>query len=169
MINRTRATRSLVLAGAFALPLGAASAIRVVDASFLPATAFAEEWEDLELEPATAPKPTERQLAAAIFARDAAGRPVVRVPLYYPMVASVSGTVAPADGASAPERAPPSILVNSVMQARGVSYATVNGKLRKVGDDIGDGWIIRAIDVPSRAVTLSGPGGRTLVRSVGQR
>lgn len=162
-MNRAARERVL-LAGAFAAPLALALALRALGSGPGPATAFADE--DLFDMPEPAPLATVRtftpeERAAAAFAASKRAEPVGEAPLVYPKAAPVEATSA----AAAAVDPAPAISVNSIMAGRGGAMATVNGKLRRVGDEVAPGWKIAAIDAGAGTVTVRHADGREIVAS----
>jgi hypothetical protein len=63
-----------------------------------------------------------------------------------------------------PVKTPPPEFTLTSVAGRGVrAFAMIDGKLRKVGDDLGEGWIVREIDTPGRSVRVAGPDEHVLV------
>jgi len=162
-MNRAARER-LLLVGAFAAPIALTLALRALGSGPGPATAFADE--ELFDMPEPAPVATIRtftpdELAAAAFAESKRAEPVGEAPLVYPKAAPTEATSAPA----APVDPGPAISVNSIMAGRGGAMATVNGKLRRVGDEVAPGWKITAIDAGAGTVTVRHADGREIVGS----
>lgn len=162
-MNRAARER-LLLVGAFAAPLALALALRALGSGPGPAAAFADE--ELFDMPDPAPAATVRtftpeELAAAAFAESKRAEPVGEAPLVYPKAAPVEA----ASASAAPVDPGPAISVNSIMAGRGGAMATVNGKLRRVGDEVAPGWKITAIDAGAGTVTVRHADGREIVAS----
>jgi len=64
-----------------------------------------------------------------------------------------------------PKREDPIFKLTSVMSAEGNGLCVINHLVRRVGDDLGEGWSVRSIDVAARSVTLTGPDDREMVLS----
>ena len=129
-----------------------------------PASALAEEdgYDVPDVAPAAAVRTfTPEEIAARTFAESKRGQPVGEAPLVYPKPAP---TEAPSVAAAAADPAP-AISVNSIMAGRGGAIATVNGKLRRVGDEVAPGWKITAIDAGAGTVTVRHADGREIVAS----
>ncbi len=62
-----------------------------------------------------------------------------------------------------PKREDPVFKLTSVMSAQGNGLCVINQQVRRVGDDLGQGWSVRSIDVAGRSVTVAGPDDRELV------
>lgn len=86
-------------------------------------------------------------------------------PFYYPQAHApvvAAPTPAPTPVASAPVAAPqqpppaPSFSISSIFRtADGAALAIVHGKIRRVGDDLGNGWTLTAVDPDARTITVS--------------
>lgn len=159
-MNR-RARERAIVALAFAAPLAIALGLQALESAPGPGAAFASPIEDIAIEfPArAAAQITDQQRAAQAFAAIRRADPVGEAPLLYPLPAP-----AEAAQASAPAATPdPAITVNSIMAGRGGAMATVNRKLRRVGDEVAPGWKVSAIDPEAGTVTIAGPEGREIV------
>lgn len=164
-MNRAARER-LLLVAAFAAPLALALALRALGSGVRPGPAMAFADEDMYDMPEPAPVATVRtftpeELAAAAFAASKRTEPVGEAPLVYPKAAPVEA----ASAAAAPVDPGPAISVNSIMAGRGGAMATVNGKLRRVGDEVAPGWKITAIDAGAGTVTVLHADGREIVAS----
>jgi hypothetical protein len=56
----------------------------------------------------------------------------------------------------------PEFSLTSIAGGTRETIAMIDSKVRRVGDDLGDGWIVSAIKHASGEVTLDGPEGATL-------
>lgn len=54
---------------------------------------------------------------------------------------------------------PPELQISSIMAARGGSVAVINGKLRRVGDSVGNGYKISSINAATGEVEITGADG----------
>ncbi len=159
-MNRRARDRAIV-ALAFAAPLAIALGLQALESAPGPSAASASPVEDIAIEfPARAAgQVSDRQRAAQAFAAIRRADPVGEAPLLYPLPAP-----AEVAQAAAPSAAPdPVIAVNSIMAGRGGAMATVNRKLRRVGDEAAPGWKVIAIDPDAGTVTVAGPEGREIV------
>ncbi len=119
---------------------------------------------DAAASPETGPRPTRQQRAAATYAVGLQGRPIGISP--FKPVAEAPRPTEPVQPAApepqpspAPTLAPPDVSVKMIVRQRdGVARALISGKLRTVGDDMGDGWTIWAIDAAARTVTFAHDG-----------
>lgn len=158
----SRSAERAMIVGAFAAPLALAMALRLLGGPPGPSSAFAQdEWGD---EPApSAPalfKPNDKELKAAAYAASKRDEPIGPAPLLYPKAAAAERAPAPA---AAPADPTPTLTVNSIMAGRGGAMATVNGKLRRVGDEVAPGWKVSAIDPVEGTVTVAHADGREVV------
>ncbi|MEC9372557.1 MAG: hypothetical protein VYC34_01885 [Planctomycetota bacterium] len=70
---------------------------------------------------------------------------------------------APKEIVEAPDEPPPSFSLTSIMAGQGESMAFVNGRARRVGDEVAPGWRLHMIDAAAGRVTLmESETGRTL-------
>ncbi len=51
----------------------------------------------------------------------------------------------------------PEFSLSSIAGGTRQSFAIIDGKVRRVGDDLGDGWIVSGIDAANGEVTVLGP------------
>lgn len=65
-----------------------------------------------------------------------------------------------------PARVRPAFSLSSISRGARQNIAVVDGKLRRPGDDLGEGWSIASIDAASGEVRLSGPDGETMTLSI---
>lgn len=154
----------LLVVGAFAAPLALALALRALASAPGPGLAFADEplYDTPQPTPVGAVRTlSPAELAARAFALSKRGEPIGDAPMVYPKAAPTEAAGAPA----APIDPGPALSVNSIMAGRGGAMATVNGKLRRVGDEVAPGWKITAIDAGSGSVTVRHTDGREIVAS----
>mgnify|MGYP001043410942 CR=1 FL=1 len=59
------------------------------------------------------------------------------------------------------ELEPPSVRVSSIMRSGGGAVALIDDRVRRVGDELGDGWRLTVIDPAARVVTLTHESGGT--------
>ncbi len=109
------------------------------------------------------PKLTEAQVAVVTFARSAMQQPFGASPLHgaAPIVETTEESTAPTN--VVPVEVPaPSFHVKSVLVSSKGALATVNGRLRRVGDEIEPQWTLAKIDVDAGILVISGPRDRTI-------
>jgi hypothetical protein len=69
-----------------------------------------------------------------------------------------------------PEKAPPPEFTLTSVAGRGDrGFAMIDGTLRRVGDDLGEGWTVREIDIAARTVKVAGPDALVLVLTLSDR
>ena len=144
-------------------PLVIAAAIRVVEPAPLPGPSSASAEQDAEARAASAGrkiKITPEQTAAAehIASLDA-GAPVRNL-FFYPRAGEQRIDVAP-DPVANPYDVAPTFEITSIMKTRSGPVALINGRLRRVGDEVAPGWTVQSINDLTRSVTLTGPDQRT--------
>ncbi len=163
----TRRGRSrLIVAAAGAAPLALTLALAWLDAPPGPATVYADPLDEPAIAAPAAPVRTDRERVAAAYAAAQRDKPVGAAPFLYPQM-SRSEPIAAAPP-SQPVDPPPAVSVNTIMSGRGGAMATVNGKLRRLNDEVAPGWIIVAIDAAAGTVTVRHADGREIVAQRGR-
>jgi len=149
---------------AFLAPVGVMLAARLL--AVQPPALLAQSNESSEpivVQPIEGPSPTPKQLAARQRGIEIAWALMDTTPMYYqPRVSSVEEV--PVENAPAPTQVapakprtitPPQISMSSIIRAAdGQAIAFLNGKMHRVGDSVGNGWKITAIDPKGRRVTI---------------
>lgn len=90
--------------------------------------------------------------------------PAVRSPMNHPPAPDEPPPAAPVEQRApvAATEPPPVVAVSSIFRTAGGAMASINGKIRRVGDPIANGWKVKDVNVQTRTVTLEGPAGATL-------
>lgn len=151
--------------GAGAAPLLAVLLARVMAPALGPSSSFADETDAegaplIELEPLPA-----KSLAAAAFAREALAAPSGVSPFERgpstdraaPTTAAVEAEPAAPSDDPAPPLSVSAVLADS---RTGAAIAVINGKVRRVGDELAPGWSVETIDAATGVVTAVGPRGQ---------
>lgn len=157
----------LSVVACLALPLGTVVAVRTLAAGAGPARASAAAPAQPVGKPADATPPAVHEpneppeLLAAVRTLLAApaGPTVVAAPLN-----RVETKAVPAPRPAA--RPAPSFTLSSISRGAKQNIAVVDGKLRRAGDDLGEGWSIAGIDPTAGEVRLAGPDGETMTLSI---
>ncbi len=120
-----------------------------------PAPTFARQIVDDQ--PAVAPvrlvQPTDASLRCAVWETRQRALPCGPSPFFYPDGEEVIEPDQPVEDAPQP-RGKPAVTLGGVMGSGSRAVALINGTLHSVGDDVGGGWAIEAIDVNTQSVTL---------------
>lgn len=118
------------------------------------------------------PRVTESQRRAASRAEALRVEPFHESPMYEPPAPAAPEPAEPdveeeeqdAEPEAAPPSptasAPPAITISSVLRGAAGVAAVIDGRIRRVGDGLGAGWTITAIDATARSVTLRHADGR---------
>lgn len=106
------------------------------------------------------PPPTPQQIAAKRRSAEIASALMDTSPLYYakhPEPVVEEPQVAPPTPAPKPTTVPtPALSLTSIIRSADEQVmALVNGKIHRVGDSVGGGWTITAIDPKARCLTIS--------------
>jgi hypothetical protein len=106
----------------------------------------------------------ESQLRAEEYLAGWVMPPGVRSPMNHPPapVEPVPEAVMPPPALVASKEPAPAFAVNTIFATPAGGMATINGKVRRVGDALANGWKVESVDVKGRVVHLSGPGGATM-------
>lgn len=161
----------LAAAVCLALPLGAVVAVRTLATGAGPARASAA----APLQPA-GPATGQTPGAAPPAVHEpsdppellAAVRSLLEAPVGPTVVAAPQNRIEPKTVA-APRpvaRPTPTFSLSSISRGAKQNIAVVDGKLRRPGDDLGEGWSVAAIDAASGEVRLAGPDGETMTLSI---
>lgn len=110
---------------------------------------------------------TAAQRASLAHAAEVRAAGMGRSPLYYPP-ARETGRGAREEERSAVELAAPDLMVTSVVRGERAVFAIVNGRARRVGDEVEPGWTLVEIDPQRARVTVRCEDGRELVGVVGR-
>lgn len=161
-MNPTRSRRA-TLSLCVVLPACAVLAARALFPTLAPSTAMAVEHNKQEPEVDSGPKPiasTQNPAVAAEAAR------LLTQPIGPSPLADKTPKTKPVVIEAEPEpvKAPPPEFTLTSVAGRGTrAFAMIDGKLRKVGDDLGEGWTVREIDTAGRTVRVAGPDEHVLV------
>lgn len=135
---------------------------------------LAREPAPLLLQPAPAPdpallaqmgrawKPSESQIAAEARAMQIGSAAIIASPLFYPADETPATPLAVDDKPPAPvivnirpEAPMPQFTVSSIFRtANGQVLAVINGKMRRIGEDLGGGWLLVDVDPTTREIKV---------------
>lgn len=170
MMSRGRMLRSAGI-GAAATPVAIALIVRWSVGGVPPAAHATSE--EFDRGPAAAPLPrlTEPQRNLVVYAQAALAQPLGTSPLHN---AAAAQPESPRDEPRASPSAPAAIIptapdfhVKSVLVSSKGALATINGRLRRIGDEIEPQWRLRAIDVDQGVVRIEGPSERIVEIPIG--
>jgi len=156
-VNHAKLAQRLVLAAAALAPTAAVLLVRAVAPHAGPASASARPGAPDRVEPVhpLTPAPlTGKQpaLAAAIRSRT----PEFRSPFVVPMSeADREGLLQNPKGKAPPPKAPEFAVTSIISGAQ--TFAVINGKPRRVGDELDGGWVLAEIDSAGRRATVEHP------------
>lgn len=116
------------------------------------------------------PRLTDSQRSVAEYAQAALAQPFASSPLHgvAPAVENPAAEdQSPGVSVVTPEQPAPAFNVKSVLVSSKGALATINGRLRRIGDEIEPQWRLSSIDVENGVVRISGPGERLIEIPIG--
>lgn len=145
-----RLARCIVPVIAAAAPLLAIAGSWLIGPNAQPSSAAAASAATLTTSPAT-PRPSGDQLEAAAYAADLSSQPLTGCPFEV----ATAGHARPAlpQPPTKPTVTAGELKLTAIVSGREV-LAVLNGKLHRVGDQVGTGWTIDSIDPNAGTVTL---------------
>lgn len=115
---------------------------------------------------------SERQLRAQAFALQSLDRALGPSPLRPLGTAEASPSHSDENDTPTPALKPaptPKFIVSSVVLGSRQALATINGKLRRIGDEIEPGWTLEAIDKARDEIVIASDDGRRVVIPIRRR
>lgn len=113
--------------------------------------------------PAERPRLDPIQTAAAVYSRSLREQGNLETPFYVVSTASAASVIESDRPVEPVEAEPiPQFHLTSILKGK-QPVATINGRLRRSGDQIGGGWSIREIDPAAGTATLTAPGRESVV------
>lgn len=140
-----------------------------------PAPPSAQAVVPMNPQPASSPlvaAPTAEQASALAWLAQWRPAPSIATPFFHPAPLEEEPDEPAEPEAPAPVAAQtpdPVFTVSTIVDAPGGALAVINGKIRRVGDEIVGGWTLAKIDARAKLVDLSSPDGRTIQRAPGPR
>lgn len=155
--------------GLAVLPALAVLGVRAVSPEGAPSTARAAAAAGVEAAPAALPTASAEQKGLLAAQREAAAAPFGPCPLAMPQTTALR-VAAPEPPAEREEPAP-EFALSGIVRGGGGAMAVINGRPRRLGDEVEKGWFVGGIDPGAGEVRLETPAGRrvtiTLRRSDG--
>ncbi|MEK6703297.1 MAG: hypothetical protein AABZ53_13620 [Planctomycetota bacterium] len=169
MPSEQRALR-LSYVAALALPLMTVGGVRTAWLAQGPAKAGATQVKSAERKGGSqendkAPPPVARRpqddLARAITAT--LTNPLGPCPLFVPEIHRTAAPPSPSDIPGIPMVAVADFRLTSIATGGRELMAVIDGRVRRIGDEVREGWKVESIDRVAQTVTFSGPLGRSTV------
>lgn len=165
MIGTIRNRSRLVALGALLGPVAALWGMKLlVGAGPAHAPAAMESLASQQQTPALPAARGEHERHAQAYLANWVMPPGVRSPMNYPPAPPepVHEPVVAIAAPETPKEPAPAFMVNTIFATPAGGMATINGKVRRVGDALANGWKVESVDVRTRIVRLAGPGGATM-------